>query len=542
MNTDNKFSVKVNPQPSQFETTIREVPKSEIELDIAVQLPDSDQKNTLTSLEDAIIEKFGHDPSKLSMTERDNLLQEIRPSIKNISGHLPKSDPNKAESPVEFETYVAVPERDSSGKIVKDDSGNPKPFLYGLQAKMKWEVELNINGKTEKLQLLQNVQVPRALPRNPEDLAGLEHTKHTSLLYLKTFRQLHKKALLGDQYKLTTDVEKMTVQDKLIKGLRSSNHLKIAHYPNPFVYSAHLYRVGTGLSAGDGSAHYADVEFEGYKISLGYGENAVKGRKLQHYKVGDELPNGAGKAKVAMTKYIKVHVGDPKYNLKRFYDPNKKIPDPDGVSYGTHLYQMASKATVKGPPLTSYEGFIKSNSRDLKNEVQRDSSVDVDRLVGYETHLMEKNLQSFENKENALRFEIMGDQAPNFITGALFSQDSKVREMTSNLADQFQDLISQNNLAGLQLLYQNSADIKQLLGDLKEGKEKIEKGINHLSQLGPKSGKTEKEVKDNKQLHAVLLQSLDGELKAVEQKMDFYTDLASKMNQAEGLLKQNNLI
>lgn len=547
MNFDNNLSLQFRELSPHIETTIREVPKSGIEVDIIEELPSSDQANAMTSLENALLEKFGYEPKEMSETERNQAMDQIRPNIKSVRGGLPRAEENKAESPVQFETYVAVPRRDKEGNVILDSNGNPKPFLYGLQAKVKWEVEVDLNGKREKIQFFQNIRAQDSkgslvLPRRLTDLAGIEHAKHKALLYLKTFTRLHKKGLMGDNYQLDNNIGKAVVVESLVKNLRATNRLKMTHYPNPLVYRS-LYRAGTGLSVRDGAASDTEVHLGNYKISLGHSEEMdIKGRKLQRFKPGDDLPNGAGKAEVVMTKYVKVNVPNPRLSYQRFYDPKKEI-DPHGVAYGTHLYQMASKATINGPPMSSYENMAKSASQNLKGEIAKDANVEIGSYRSYETRLMQNSLEDFEKEEKQLRMNLL-DLATNGNPGifqSLFLNDSKVKGLADGLASQFQALTANNSLPELKKLYEQSRALKQEIQNLEAQKAKIEKGKDHIEQLGPKEGATPKKIKSNETLHKALLGKIDRDLANVDKKLQLYTGLEQQIGLAEQLLREKNM-
>lgn len=553
-----------------------------------IEFPDNDasnrEGNTLLCLENALLERFGG-PSGSPLTKeqitdlnkpannklRSETLDMIRQEYDiDFQAKLPKADPNKADSPIEFETYdYTIREHDKNGNVVMDpETGKPKVFmrLRSLKAKITWEIDVKVAGKTETIKCVQYIKTVCPLPKDPANLIGLQDAQHTALLHLKIYRQVHKKAMLGDKdyrnsgtsYQLNTEASRPVDIAKLRESLRKQSILNVKHYPHPskrrIISIGKSFFFNPEMDETDGAAQYSRLEFfGGDKIYFGHSQEFdIKGRELVHIKKGEEIPGSGGKkADAEMTKYKKTMVRET----------------GGVVPYGQHLYQQALNTTIKDPELNAYHDLLKSipadseafenNIKEKNDKLQNDHKSEdvpcpkVDRLKlrNLEKAKLKEAKSNFGNEESQLRSNLLRgtiisiikifaeDYAVNKVVKGLVKQQSK--ELDEKL-ENYKEAIS--NKTGIEdakndldKAYKNFKGVQDAVKKLQDHNDNIKQNRKHLELLGPKKAenKDPKKKAENQAIfdgsHDQTMSSIDNIIKQQMKTLKLYDPLLSEV-------------
>jgi len=412
----------------------QEVKKGEIQFTQAEppeKLPDTHAVggNTMKALENLLWKKcgsdLGFDTSQPLSDEkaRNDFLKRIRKHIKGFHGRLPRKDSSNVESSIEFETYRHSAEQ-RDGKTI-----------YGakcLKLKMRWQIELEIDGKKMIVEADQYIKtsalVPEGIAKLPPNLrqasfkpyvkmaANLEHAKHSALLTAKFVRNLHKKGFMGE---ISKSSKQKVYSDQLVTNLRAPEGFRITHYPNPTTFNQKFSQRlwSPDLRKEDGVAHYSAVLFkkDNTHSSMIYtSEFGGAGRTKKAVQPGEE-----GKLYGQTTEKVGKHFH--KVILRRV--PREQRDEV--VSYGEHLYNQASQATIKDLEQQTYDTLAASsredaNGKDTVSERLKRAQAELDkrwneeelgpkailtasRLKAYELSCFMEKQKELENLEASLK-------------------------------------------------------------------------------------------------------------------------------------------
>lgn len=214
------------PPPEQGpKVTFQEAPKTNEAAflkpsEIVTDFPDNDEGNTLVYLENTLIDRYaqyakekGIDFNPDNAGDRTHALEEMKKGMIHVRGKLLKKG-ERADSPIVLDTYEVkdddVPDIETAAEV-KARTANQSRFkrwfaqpelvyrkmdVTYFKFHMTWEMELELpDGTKETLRKSQWIKTLNPLPDSFDNPREVEYSKHKALLYIKSFRHVHKAAL-----------------------------------------------------------------------------------------------------------------------------------------------------------------------------------------------------------------------------------------------------------------------------------------------------------------------------------------------------------
>lgn len=172
--SDNSSKVRLTGSSAPADVSASVVERGPV---IPVAASNEPDGNTMKLLENAVLEAFGHDNvADLSLTDRKNLMAECKGKIKHVRGRLTRQG-DKADDSIVCKTY-----KDAEGKS-----------YYSFD--VTWEIEVELPGGKTVLRRQQEVRTNIETPKNYGSIQEVEFGKYRAMLFMKTYRHVHKAAL-----------------------------------------------------------------------------------------------------------------------------------------------------------------------------------------------------------------------------------------------------------------------------------------------------------------------------------------------------------